>query len=571
MILKQGNHRFAMTKHRTVPFIQRIDYYVSQLSLGDRFIFFVLAGALIIFSFGALFTLEKSLLVEIPAHGGTLTEGVLGSPRFVNPLLAITDADRDLTALTYAGLMGLSPNGDIREVLAESYEISEDGREYTFVIKEDAVFSDGTSVTAGDVVFTIEKAQDPAIKSPVFTDWNGVIAEAVDSRTVRFTLQKPYAPFLENLTLGILPKRLWSDIFDEEFPFVNLQVIPVGAGPFVVKKVERNSDGLITSYKLSANKHYVLGKPYLSNIKFVFFSRTADLVGAIEKGLVDSAYGVSTQHTLTAPYARIFGVFFNSNQNQLFTHIEVRKALSVAVDRNGIVENVLGGYATAIMGPVPPGSGVKSTPVAHNTNLVTEAANILQSAGWTYNADARAWKKKDLSLQTLTIRTSNVPELKAMATAVKENWEKLGVTTDIELYEPGDLNQNVIRPRKYEALLFGMVIGQSHDLYAFWHSAERNDPGLNIALYTNKNIDSLLEEVRATNGGEDRIEVLQKINDIIADEYPAAFIQAPDFVYTVPEALRGVLLPQITTPADRFAGVEKWHVTSDTVWPVFVK
>lgn len=174
------------------------------------------------------------------------------------------------------------------------------------------------------------------------------------------------------------------------------------------------------------------------------------------------------------------------------------------------------------------------------------------------------------TLDGITLRTSNVPELKGVASAVKAAWEKLGIPVDIELYELGDLSQNVIRPRKYEALLYGMVIGRDQDLYAFWDSKERNDPGLNIALYVNKTVDDLLEKVRSSTDQKTRVTTLQKIEDIIAADYPAAFLYAPDFVYTLPIDLRGVTLPQIIVPADRFATVASWYRSTDAVWPFFV-
>ncbi|MDP2651799.1 MAG: hypothetical protein Q8O94_01550, partial [bacterium] len=136
--------------------------------------------------------------------------------------------------------------------------------------------------------------------------------------------------------------------------------------------------------------------------------------------------------------------------------------------------------------------------------------------------------------------------------------------------EPGDLSQNVIRPRKYEVLLYGMVIGRDQDLYAFWDSQERNDPGLNIALYANKTVDALLEDVRSSTNQGTRAADLQKIEDIIASEYPAAFLYAPDFTYTVPSDIEGILLPQIITPADRFATVASWYRSTDAVWPFLV-
>jgi len=558
-----------LSRMRSIPLFDAFSVRLASLSSGDRFIFWVLATLIGLTSLFSIYSLEQSLLVRVPTYGGSLVEGTLGSPRFVNPLLAITDADRDLTALTYAGLMGLDDNGTLIPVLAESYEISPDGKQYTFVLRENARFSDGTAVTAGDVVYTVEKAQDPALKSPEYADWSGVRAEAVDARTVRFTLSKAYAPFLGVTVLGILPSHLWQGVSNEEFPFSTLETNPVGAGPFKVQSVSRNNQGLITNYTLSSNAYYALGRPYLDTIRFNFYARTEDLANAVKNESIDSSYGVPADNALTAPYSRVFGVFFNASQNQLFSKIEVRKALSFAVDRDNIVKNVLGGYASPVLGPVPPGSGIIETPVPTNAHPVEDAAAVLEKAGWTYDSATRAWKNGKLSLSQITIKTSNVPELKAVASAVKADWEKLGITTDIELYEPGDLNQNVIRPRKYEALLFGEVIGRDKDLYAFWDSQERNDPGLNIALYTNKNVDSLLESARTTSDPKERTNALQKIEDAIAADFPAAFTHAPDFIYTKPKDLGGVELPQITTPADRFAGIRNWYLNTEAVWPFF--
>jgi peptide/nickel transport system substrate-binding protein len=167
------------------------------------------------------------------------------------------------------------------------------------------------------------------------------------------------------------------------------------------------------------------------------------------------------------------------------------------------------------------------------------------------------------------MKTSNVPELKAVAEAARDDWQALGIPVSVELYEPGDLNQNVIRPRKYGALLFGMVIGRDQDLFAFWHSSERNDPGLNISLYANHTVDGLLEKQRAESDLEKRDSYLKQINTLIATDYPAAFTHTPDFVYSVPKDLKGVLLTQIAAPSDRFAGVTKWYRRTESVWPFF--
>lgn len=556
-----------------VPFFDRLNDSIHRLSKGDRFIVYTLTAIAGIASVASLYALQQSILVKEPAYGGTLIEGALGNPQFINPLLAISDADRDLSALTYAGLMGLTSDGSLTPILAESYTISADGKVYTFVLREKAKFSDGASVTAGDVVFTIKKAQNPALKSPEYANWSGVNVVAVDERTVRFTLSRPYAPFLGLTTIGILPARLWQNISDAEFPFSSLQTAPVGTGPFKVTSITRDASGLIKSVALADNPNYALGRPYLDGITFEFYANADDLARAVKSGAVESAYGVPSSGALTAPYARVFGVFFNPSTKQVFARLEVRKALSLALDRDSIVKNVLGGYATPLMGPVPPGKSVRPFPVPQPDDYTAAAAHVLEAADWSYDSTERVWKNPKVKqpLDVITIRTSNVPELKNIATAVKEDWEALGIRVDIELYEPGDLSQNVIRPRKYDTLLYGMVIGHDQDLYAFWDSKERNDPGLNIALYANKAVDTLLEEARSTVSEETRKRNLQKIEDTVAAEYPAAFIYAPSFVYTVPSDLQGVDLPQIITPSDRFAMAATWYRYTDAVWPFLAR
>ncbi len=563
--------RERLLRSRSVQVLDRIGERLHSLSSGDRVLFYLCVALVSVASLASLYTLQQKLLVEVPAYGGKLVEGELGSPQFINPLLAISDADRDLSTLMYAGLMGLSGSGDLVPVLAESYTLSADLKTYTFKIREEAVFTDGTPLTSDDVVFTVRKAQDPGLKSPEYANWSGVSVLAEDAHTVRFTLTKPYGPFLGLTTLGILPSRLWQNIGNEEFPFSTLQTNPVGAGPFEVSNVSRDASGLIRQVTVEANDDFVLGRPYLDQIRLDFYSRAEDLALAMKNGEVESAHGIVSAHTLTAPYARIFGVFWNPNQNQVYTRSEVRKALSLALDRNQIVDEVLGGYATAIMGPVPPGQGVDQVAISTRVNPTEEAAEVLRKAGWVYDTTMHVWKSAKQTLSRITLRTSNVPELKNVATAVQKDWQNLGIEVEIELYEPGDLSQNVIRPRKYEALLYGMVIGRDQDLFAFWHSQERNDPGLNIAQYANKTVDGLLERARGSGNKEQRTADLQKIQNTIAADYPAAFIYAPDFIYSVPSDVKGVAFPQIITPADRFASVAQWYRKTDSVWPFFAK
>lgn len=557
---------------RKLPLIHDVVGYVRGLPPGDQLIASILGAFVVLSLLAGLFGLERTFLVVEPAYGGTFTEGAVGHPRFVNPLIALSDTDRDLVRLAYAGLMGTNGDGSLEPVLAESYSVSEDGKVYTFILRSGITFSDGTPVTAEDVVYTVEKAKDPGLKSPELANWAGVITEAVDARTIRFTLPRAYAPFLQETTLGILPARIWRDVTNAEFPFSPRMTTPVGAGPFMVDRVTRNNDGVITGYTLKSFKEYALGRPYLDNISFVFVDEESDLEIALKNAHVDSGYGIAREGALTAPYARTFGAFFNADQNPAFNEPEVRRALSLVIDRNKITVDILGGYATAIMGPMPPGSGIENTPVPILESRIQAAADVLTSAGWKYDEEARMWDHAKVEAELrVTLRTSNVPELKLVAQQVQEDWASLGVPTSLELFEPGDLTQSVIRPRDYEALLFGMVVGRDRDLFAFWSSSERSDPGLNIALYANSTVDALLERARTQSDSETRLKDLATLEQQIAGDYPAAFTHAPDFVYAAPKGIKGIELPQIASPSDRFANVAHWYRYTQEVWPFLAK
>tara|TARA_B100000508_G_scaffold60333_1_gene47308 strand:+ start:346873 stop:348468 length:1596 start_codon:yes stop_codon:yes gene_type:complete len=530
----------------------------------------MLAGLMGLGAIFALGELRDQIVEVVPAHGGSLTEGVVGSPRFVNPLLALSDTDRDLVELTFAGLMGVDKEGNLIPELAESYTLSEDGLTYTFIIKESATFHDGEPVTAEDVAFTVSKLQDPLIKSPKIANWLGVQTEVLDIRSVSFTLTEPYAPFLENATLGIIPKHIWKDVPSEEFPFSQFVVEPIGAGPYKVTNVQRNNSGILKEYNLRAFDEYALGKPYINNISLKFYGNESSLQKALARGEIESAHSLIPENlpkdlkVVTGPYLRVFGVFLNQNENEVLSSIVVRKALSTSLDRQKIIDTVLSGYGTPLTSPLP---GIPATTVE---NPIEEAIDVLERNGWEFSVENRVWEKKNDSIR-ITLRTSNIPELAQTAQIIKQSFEAIGVPTNLELYDTGELSQGVIRPRNYQGLLFGMVLGRVPDLYAFWHSSQRNDPGLNVALYANVDADDALEHLRETHDAEEREEHLEEFLDEVDADIPAIFTHAPQMTYLIPQNLNGVSLPPLTTASDRFSNVHTWYRETEKVWPFLVR
>lgn len=527
------------------------------------------AGAAIMFVQASL-----ALTVEVPAKGGTHIEGVIGNPRFINPLLATSETDRDLTELVFSGLLKAEPDGTLTADLAESYDVTPDGLSYTFTLRDNATFHNGNRVTAKDVVFTITAAKNPEIKSPRRANWEGVEVIALDEKTVVFTLNAPFALFLENATMGILPKSLWENVRAEEFPFSELNTNPIGAGPFKINSIKKNSSGVPTEYRLNAYAD-AAHPPFIKNFVFRFFPNQEELSQALASGSVDAAHSLvpeesSSSQAHEAVFGRVFGVFFNQNQKQLFTDIEVRQALDLALDKNAIVGTILSGYGTPLSGPLPPTS-VSSIHRDSSGASIEAAREVLETAGWELGEDGVYAKESDESVERLrfSLATGNAPELRAAAEAVAESWRALGAEVELQFFDTNDLNLEVIRPRKYDALLFGLVVGREVDLFAFWHASQRNDPGLNIALYANIVTDALLEEAREEDNPVARREKAEEAAEEITNDVAAVFLYAPHFLYLTEGELQGVQLGTISTPSDRFFGVEDWYLKTEALWPLF--
>ena len=284
----------------------------------------------------------------------------------------------------------------------------------------------------------------------------------------------------------------------------------------------------------------------------------------------------------------MFGVFFNQNQSEVLRDKDVRVALGMAIDRQKIVSAVLEGYGIPVEEPVPPNllsgesaGGTQETTVPRErgspapADLAGQAREMLLSRGWKMG-DSGILQKTTSSgknAKTITLSfslaTGNIPELRAAAEELRRAWSAMGARVEVKIFDQGDLSQNVIRPRKYDALLFGEVIGRELDLFPFWHSSQRNDPGLNIALYANSVADNLLEELRKTGNIQERQTLYEKFRAEIEKDVPAIFLYAPDFVYKLPDTIKGVSLGFTETPSDRFLSVLAWHTETDYVWPFF--
>jgi peptide/nickel transport system substrate-binding protein len=494
-----------------------------------------------------------------------------------------------MTSLIYSGLMRKNSDATISPDLAEKVDISKDGLVYTFTLKDNIYFHNEDPITVDDIIFTINKAKDSIIKSPRKVDWEGVSVEKLDEKTIEFTLRQPNPSFLENTTLGILPQSIWSDAPVE---LNDANTNPVGSGPYMIKSFVKETSGVINSYELVAFEKFVLGEPYIEKLNLFFYPNEEDLMKALDKKEVEQISSITPLNADilkernyqidSSVLPRVFGLFFNQNQNQLFTNKVITKAIDQAIDKDKIVREVLFGYGIAIDDPMPPNM-IAYQKLAGGSSLSREeilknVISSLEKDGWTKNEEGFLQKtttdknkKKSTTLLEFSISTGNAPELAKAAELIQKDLSAIGMKVDIKTFEVGNLNQSVIRPRKYDALLFGQIINRESDLFAFWHSSQRKDPGLNVALYTNAKVDKILEDAFTTVNEQERIKKYAQFEDEVKKDMPAVFLYSPDFIYVVSKELKGILIDHIIMPRDRFSNVYEWYTKTEDVWKIFAQ
>ena len=531
-----------------------------------------------------LYSINQENSNPTPARGGVLTEGIVGIPRFINPALAITRADQDTVALVYSGLMKIDVDGTLVPDIAESVTLSEDGKNYTIVVRKDRTFHDGTPLTARDVVYTYTLVQDSDLKSPLRGNWSDVTITEVGEYELTVNLAEAYSPFIENFTLGIMPRHIWSNLPIEQLPFSQYNTEPIGSGPFSIEEVQRDASGLISGYSLKPEPNSQ-NNPNLSGIELRFFQNESQLKTALTNKEISATVYLSTAEiqnfinndtrVLTEPLPRIFGVFFNQNRSASLRDKAARQALNVAIDRDALVEEILNGYGVPITKPtLSSSSELESESTETEEGIISpidQARNILIDGGWEQN-EAGFWEKEiDDTVETLsfTLKTSNSDLFDKTATRLAATWRELGVEIQVEQYEQTGLVQSVIRSRDFQAVLFGLDTNRTEDLYPFWHSSQKEDPGLNISQYTNIAVDRLLEKTRNSKDSAERAQLQNEVSTAINAETPAIFLFAPSIAYVIDKTITTTPMSTLGKPSDRFMNVSNWYAKTEVVWPIF--
>ena len=508
--------------------------------------------------------------VLIAAGGGRYSEAVVGGPRYINPLLSqYNRVDADIASLVFSGLTRLDGCGNVHPDLAASWTVSEDGRQYTFQLREDASWHDGVPVVARDVVLTIQLVQDPDYPGPpsISRLWRDVEVEELSEREVRFELPESYAPFLAHTNLGLLPSHLLAGIAASELTKLPFNRLPVGTGPFQV--VESDTQHVLLSVN---QEYYGREDPYLEEVEFRFYRDLGEALRAYERGEVLAISDVSPEYlpeiasraalnVYSAPLARMAIVLLNlKSPDALFLGDRtVRQALMYGLDRQGLVARALEGQGLVAHAPYsvcswaldPAGSTYSFDPQL--------ARELLEETGWQ-DSDGDGIRDKDGDRLAFRVLVPDERGAKAVAQEVARQWRSIGVEAEVLPMSFAEMVGQHLQGRSYDAALVELSLEGDPDPYVLWHSSQIDGGGQNYSAFVSREADGLLERARRVWDLEERRELYRQFQTVFTRELPALPLYYPVYTFAVSEAVHGVQLGPLMAPSDRFEQLPEWYV-----------
>ncbi len=520
---------------------------------------------------------EGPALAPTPVSGGHYTEALVGQPARFNPLLdAYNRVDRDVDRLLYCALLRFDSRGLPKGAVAESWGISQDGTIYNFALREGVTWHDGQPVTAEDVVFTVELLRNPALPIPadVRDFWSEVEVKPLgDGRTVQFQLPEAFAPFLDYLTFGLLPKHVWAQVPPEQIADSPLNLQPVGCGPYRFDHL-LVEDGAIKGVTLKANDTYFLGRPYIDEVTFRYYATPQEALQAYRDGevlgidritqeILNPALAEPRLNFYTARLPQLSLILFNLQNPEVafFQDPVVRQALYKGLNRQWMVDRILHGQAMLADGPIFPGTWAyyDQTPrVAYDPE---GAISLLREAEYTFPEEGATVRAKDDQKLAFELLYPDDEVHQALAEAIREDWAALGVQVTLKPVGYARLISDYLEPRTYQAALVDLDLSRTPDPdpYPFWHQAMTTG-GQNYSMWDDRRASEYLEQARTTPDIAKRMKLYRNFQAYFARQLPALPLFYPLYTYAVDAQVEGIRLGPVFDLSDRFNSIHKWHM-----------
>ncbi|MGH2538015.1 MAG: peptide ABC transporter substrate-binding protein [Candidatus Promineifilaceae bacterium] len=509
---------------------------------------------------------------RVPAAGGTLVEGVVGLPAQLNPLLAAANpVDLQLSNLIFEGLTGYDANGLLQPALARSWRVSEDMRRFSFTLRQDALWHDGEQVTAEDVLFTYRLLQEEEFPAPeaLRTLWQSVTITQTGRFGVDFGLPQPYGPFLDAVTLGILPAHVFGDATPAEVAAHRFNRQPIGAGPFlVVPGSDWGDSGVL---RLAPNPNSWPEGTRLAELEYRFFPDYGALAAAFERGEIQAIFSAPSAELpalALLPGVRLFSsgapeltqLYFNLSESgsPLARGLDGRRAIAAGLDREALVDQALNGQGLLLEGPYLPDSWAFAPGLAAAYGYDPAAARaLLDAAGWTLTDGGRVRQNGDQRAE-LRLLANNSPAHQALAAVVSDQLAEIGVVVSVEAVE-WDAYRAALAGREFDLALVDVAGARDPDLYDFW-SQEAIVRGHNYAAWNNRAASEALEAGRKLVAVEARRPYYHTFQRLFGEQLPALTLYQHVQTYALSEEVEGAEVGPVREARNRYAGLAGWFI-----------
>ncbi len=533
---------------------------------------------LVVLVAGVAYISYQVATVEVPVSGGTYVEGLAGNPRTINPILCHANpVDRDIASLVFSGLVRAETDGSIVPDLAERWEISPDETIYTFYLRRDVTWHDGAPFTADDVVYTLTSIQDPNYAGAPFLAemWRNVVIQKLDTYTVRFVLREPFTPFLDYATVGILPAHILGGVSASDLPSATFNATPIGTGPWKIEQVSALSVSLVPNpnyYRANESNG-----PFLDRITFRFYASLAAVYEAYTQGQVAGISRVLPEHlefvrqdpklTLySAPLSGYTVVFLNLDR-AIFQDRAVRQAIMWALDRQALVDEVLHGQGIVLDTPILPNSWAFDPDAPTYRPDPQKARAVLEEAGWL-DPDQDGVRTRGAVRLAFTLATNEGDAARlAIIERIAAQLGEIGMQVKTTVVPWEELVQDQLRRRRYDAILGEWEsLPPDPDPYAYWHSTQIGEDGLNFGGYINPEADRLLETARATTDSDLRRDLYYRFQRLFAKDVPAILLYQPVYSYAVDADVRGIQIGPTIDGSDRLSTSLDWYMATKRVF-----
>jgi len=521
--------------------------------------------------------MDSFYLTTAPIDGGVYREGIIGTFTNANPLFATTSVDTSVSKLIFSGLFKMSPSGQIVGDLAEKIDVGERGITYTVTLRDGVYWQDGQKFNADDVVFTYKTIQNPASRSPLRSNWQGVKIEKTDDKTVVFTLPSPLSSFSYSLVNGIVPQHILGVVEAEDLRSSNFNTVkPVGTGQFQLKALEVSRGELDSRQEriaLVRNEGYFGKKPGLDSVVIRSYRNEDSMVKDFDGQIIKSMVGLSSvpdtledQELVTlqqAPLNSTVMIFLN-NSSKLLQDKKLRQALLYATDSDSI-RKILSYNAIASDSPFLKSQFAYSPDTVQLPYDIAKATATLDELGWVMGPDGI--RAKDGVPLSLRLVSQSLSEYASITQKLQSDWSALGIRIEAILQPEADIQVNALARHDYDIFLYGISVGYDPDVFAYWHSsqADPNSSSLNLSEYKNSVSDIALEAGRTRLDRDLRKVKYQPFLEQWREDAPAKALYQPRFFMVTRGTFIGFENGYMSSATDRYRSIADWKVRNADV------